>query len=99
MNGHTIGAIVENYEVAMLVGHNVMHYNDSLKGDNVHESFEPHSKVFQNSHFVFSSIIRARFSSKFTKSQWQKNPETNIYNIFSCFFRVCFRSPEVSSDH
>ena len=57
MNGHTIGAMVENYDVAMLAGHNVMHYNDSLKGDNVHESFEPHSKVFQDSHFDFSSII------------------------------------------
>ena len=40
MNGHTVGAIVENYDVAMLAGHNVMHYNDSLKGDNVHESLE-----------------------------------------------------------
>ena len=57
MDGHTIGAIMENYDVAMLTGHNVMHYNDSLKGDNVHESFEPYSKVFQNSHFDFSSII------------------------------------------
>ena len=34
-----------------------MHYNDSLKGDNMHKSFEPHSKVFQNSHFALSSII------------------------------------------
>ena len=57
MNGHTIGAIMENFDVAMLAGHNVMHYNDSLKGDNMHKSFEPHSKVFQNSHFNFSSII------------------------------------------
>ena len=53
MNGH----MMENYDVAMLVGHNVVHYNNSLKGDNMHESFEPHSKVFQNSHFDFSSII------------------------------------------
>ena len=57
MNGHTIGTMMENYDVAMLAGHNVVHCNDSLKGDNVHESFEPHSKVFQNSHFDFSSII------------------------------------------
>ena len=57
MNGHTIGAMIENYDVAMLARHNVMHYNDSLKGDNVHESFEPHSKVFQNSHFDNTSII------------------------------------------
>ena len=57
MNGHTIGAMMENYDVAMLAGHYVMHYNDSLKGDNVHESFKPHSKVFQNSHFDISSII------------------------------------------
>ena len=57
MNGHTIGAIMENYDVARLAGHNVMHYNDGLKGENVHESFEPHSKVFQNSHFASSRII------------------------------------------
>ena len=57
MNGHTIGAMMENYDVAMLAGHNVVHYNDSLKRDNVHKSLEPHSKVFQNSHFDFSSII------------------------------------------
>ena len=31
MNGHTIGAIMENHDVAMLAGRNVMHYNDSLK--------------------------------------------------------------------
>ena len=57
MNGQTIGAIMENYDVAMLAGHNVMYYSDSLKGDSVHISFESHSKVFQNSHFDFSSII------------------------------------------
>ena len=57
MDGQTIGAIMENYDVAMLAGHNVMYYYDSLKGDNVHKSFESHSKVFQNSHFDFSSII------------------------------------------
>ena len=57
MNGHTIGAIMENYDVAMLAGHKVMHYSDILKGDNVHESFELHSKVFQNSLFDFSCII------------------------------------------
>ena len=57
MNWHTIGAIMENYDVAMLAGHNVMHFSNGLKGDNVHESFELHSKVFQNSHFDFSSII------------------------------------------
>ena len=57
MNGQTIGAIMENYDVAMLAGHNVMYYSDSLKGDKVHKSFESHSKVFQNSHFDFSSVI------------------------------------------
>ena len=56
MNGHTIDVIMENYDVAMLAGHSGMHYNDSLKGDNVHESLEQHSKVFQNIHFDFSSI-------------------------------------------
>ena len=75
MNGQTIGAIMENYDVAMLAGHNVMYYSDSLKGDSVHKSFESHSKVCQNIPFDFSSIISARFSSKFTKSQWQKERE------------------------
>ena len=60
MNGHTIGAMMmmmENYDVAMLAGHNFVHYNDSLKGDNVHKSFEPHSKVFQNSHFSMIFLV------------------------------------------
>ena len=55
--GQTIGAILENYDVAMLARHNVMHFSDSLKEDNLHKLFESHSKVFQNSHFDFSSII------------------------------------------
>ena len=75
MNEQTVGAIVENYDVAMLVGHNFMHYSDSLKEDYLHKLFESHSKVFQNSHFDFSSIILARFSSKFMKSQSQKELE------------------------
>ena len=57
MNGQTIDAILENYDVVILVGHNVLYYSDSLKGDSVHKSFESHSIVFQNSHFDFSSII------------------------------------------
>ena len=57
MNGQTIGVIMENCDVAMLAGHNVMYYSDSLKGDSVHKSFESHSRVFQNSHFDFSSKI------------------------------------------
>ena len=57
MNGQTIGAIMENYDVAMLAGHNVMYYSDNLKGDSVPKSIESHSKVFQNSHFDFSRII------------------------------------------
>ena len=69
---------------------NVMHYNDSLKGDNVHESFEPHSKVFQNSHFDFASIICARFSSKFTKSQWQKKREQTCIISFRVLIACVF---------
>ena len=88
MNGQTIGAITENYDVAMLAGHNVMYYSDSLKGDSVHKSFESHSKVFQNSHFNFSSIIWARFSSKFTKSQWQKEREQTCIISF-CVIIAC----------
>ena len=81
---------MENYDVAMLVGHNVIHYNDSLKRDNVHESFEPHSKVFQDSHLIFSSIIRARFSSKFTKSQWQKKREQTCIISFRVIIACVF---------
>ena len=87
MNGHTIGAIIENYDVARLAGHNVMHYNDSLKGDNVHESFEPHSKVFQNSHLLFLSTIFFEFH----EISVAKETGTNTYDIFSCYYRVCFR--------
>ena len=57
MNEQTVGAILENYDVAMLAGHNVMHYSDSLKEDYLQKLFDSHSKVFQNSHFDFSSII------------------------------------------
>ena len=89
MNGHTIGAIMENYDVARLAGHNVMHYNDSLNGDNVHETFEPHSKVFQNSHFAFSYIFLARFSSKFTKSRWQKKQEQTRMISFRVIIAAC----------
>ena len=56
MNEQIIGAIIGNYDVALLAGHNVMRDSGPLKGDNVHNSFESHSKVFQNSHFIFSSI-------------------------------------------
>ena len=55
MNDQTIGTIMGNFDVALLAGHNVMHDSDSLKGDNMHKSFESHLIVFQNSHFhVFS---------------------------------------------
>ena len=42
MNRHTIGAIMENYDVELLAGYNVMHYSDCLIGDNMHKSFESH---------------------------------------------------------
>ena len=90
MNGQTIGAIMENCDVAMLAGHNVMYYIDSLKGDSVHKSFESHPKVFQNSHFDFSSIIRARFSSKFTQSQWQKEREQTCIISFRVIIACIF---------
>ena len=57
MNELTVGPILENYDVAMLAGHNVMRYSDSLREDYLHKLFESHFKVFQNSHFDFSSII------------------------------------------
>ena len=71
MNEQTVGAILENYDVAMLAEHNAMHYSDSLKEDYLHKLFESHSKVFQ-SHFDFLVLFLARFSSKFMKSQSQK---------------------------
>ena len=85
-----IGAFMENYDVAMLAGHNAMCYSDSLKGDSVHKSFESHSKVFQNSQFDFSSIILARFSSKFTKSQWQKEREQTCIISFRVIIACIF---------
>ena len=57
MNEQTVGAILENDDVATLAGHNVMLYSDSLKDDHLHKLFESHSKVFKDSHFDFSSII------------------------------------------
>ena len=59
-----------------------------LKGDSVHKSFESHSKVFKNRNFNFSSIIRARFSSKFTKTQWQKEREQTCIISF-CVIIAC----------
>ena len=52
INGQTIGAIMENYDVAMLAGHNVMFYSDSLKGDSLHKSFESH-KSFKTVILIF----------------------------------------------
>ena len=33
MNGQTSGAIMENYDAALLAGFNVMHYSDSIRRD------------------------------------------------------------------
>ena len=98
MNRQTIGAMMENYDVAMLAGHNVMYYSDSLKGDSVHKSFESHSKVIQNSHFDLSSIIFSTIFFEIYEISVAKGKETNMYNIFSCYYRVHFRSPEFRSD-
>ena len=38
MNRQTIGAMNENYDVAMLTGHKVMYNSDSLKGDSVQQT-------------------------------------------------------------
>ena len=83
MNGHTIGAIMENYGVARLAGHNVMHYNDSLKGDNVHVSSEPHYKVFQNSHFAFFTYYLSTIFFEIHEISVAKETGTNMYDIFS----------------
>ena len=45
-----------NYDVALPAGHYVMPNSDSLKRDNVDKSSESRCIVFQNSHFIFSSI-------------------------------------------
>ena len=89
---------MENYDVAMLAGHNVMHYNDSLKGDNVHVSFEPHSNVFQTVILIFLVLFEHDFLRNL-RNLSGKETGTNMYKIFSCYYRVCFLSPEVSSDH
>ena len=47
MNEQIIGAIVGNYDVALLAEHNVMRNSGRLNGDNIYNSFESHSKVFQ----------------------------------------------------
>ena len=78
MNGHTIGAMMENYDVAMLAGHNAMHYNDSLKGDNVQESFEPHSKVFQNSHFDFLVLFEHDFLRNLRNLSGKRNGSKHV---------------------
>ena len=90
MNRQSIGAIMENYDVAMQAGHNVMYYSDSLKGDSLHKSFESRSKVFQNSHFDLSSIILTRFSSKFTISHWQKKREQTCIISFRVIIACIF---------
>ena len=88
MNRQTIGAMNENYDVAMLEGHNVMYYTDGLKGDSAQKSLESHSKVIQNSHFDLSRIILARFSSTFTKSQRQKEWEQTCIDLFVLLSRA-----------
>ena len=65
MNTQTIGAKMENYDVAMLAGHNVIYYSDGLKGDSVHKSFESHSKVIQNSHFDLHGQETRDYSASF----------------------------------
>ena len=81
------GAIVENYDVAMLAGHNVMYYSDSLNEDLVHKSFESHSKVFQNIHFDLSSIFSTIFSTM-----------APIVCLFIRTKRRYYAQPEVRSD-
>ena len=78
MNGHTIGAIMENYDVARLAGHNVMHYNDSLKGDNVHESFEPHFKVFQTVILLFLVLFEHDFLQNSRNLSGKRNGNKHV---------------------
>ena len=61
MNGRAIGAILEKYDVARLAGHNVMHYNDNLKGDNVHESFKRIPKSFKTVILLFLVLFEHDF--------------------------------------
>ena len=61
MKEQTVGAIVENHDVAMLAGHNAMHYSDSLKEDYLHKLFESHSKVFQTVILIFLVLFEHDF--------------------------------------
>ena len=95
MNEQIIGTI-GNYDVALLAGNNVMRDSGRLKGDNVHNSFESHSKVFQKSHFFL--VIVEHDLLQYLRNLSSKRNGNNMYDIFSYKYRVYFRSPEVRSD-
>ena len=49
------------YDVALLAGYKVTHHSDSLKEDNVHKSFESHSKSFKTVILVFLVLVEHYF--------------------------------------
>ena len=88
MNWQTIGAIMENYDVAQLAGHNVMHYSDCLKGDNVHKSFESHSKDFNSVILIFLVLFEHDFLKNLRDLTSQKNGNKNVQYLFVLLSRV-----------
>ena len=61
MNEQTVGAIVENYDVAMLAGHNAMHFSDSLKDDYLHQFFECIPKSVKTVILIFLLLFEHDF--------------------------------------
>ena len=90
MNRQTIGAMMENYDVAMLAGHNVMYYSDSLKGDSMQNHLNRIPKSFKTVILIYLVLFLAGFSSKFTKSQWQKEREQTCIISFRVIIACIF---------
>ena len=78
MNGHTIGAILENYDVAMLARHNVMHYNDSLKGDKVLESLNRIPTSFKTVILIFLVLFEHNFLRNLQNLSGKRNKNIHV---------------------
>ena len=78
MNGHTVGAIMENYDVAMLAGHNVIHYNNSLKVDNMHELLNRIPKSFKTVILIFLVLFEHDFLRNLRNLSGKRNGNKNV---------------------
>ena len=79
---------MENNDIAQLAGHNVMHYYDCLKGDNVHKSFESLSKVFNSVILIFLVLFEHDFLRNLRTLSSQKNGNKNVQYLFVLLSRV-----------